>query len=420
MKRALAILLILCMLPVLPVFAEAEDSGVIDGAALNAWVEEYLTANDLRYDKIDFSIGFCYTGTGDCWYYNGDRFYYSAALYMVPTAMLIAEKEAAGELTQQSIIWGSTLEFLESSALTLSNNTSAMNLVYELGGNEDSKCNAMSIRLTDLPESYFENTFYNGIYYSARYMTEIMKTLYEGEESNAFPHVIEYMLQAEPWQFFNRNGMNNGYQVAQKYGSYHGSNNDNNHCTAIIYTPTPIIVTVMTKNVAEYQRVIGEVGQHLAKYSLTLDQKLGIVHETEANPLAAAVGEMPAAAGTEENAAAVEAAATETALPQTTEITEAAPAGAASQTAGPAASLAASQTPEPTASPTMSPAEATEEAAAKTETAAAAEKGRPSVLLLGVFLIVVLSIVFLAVYPMLLRRERRRRRRHRARRDWDE
>ncbi|MCR5087918.1 MAG: class A beta-lactamase-related serine hydrolase [Oscillospiraceae bacterium] len=400
MEKILLILLVLCMLPVFPAFAEGEESGVIDAAMLNAWVEEYLTANDLRYDKIDFSIGFCYTGTGDCWYYNGDQFYYSAALYMVPTAMLIAEKEAAGELTQESIIWGSTLEFLESSALTLSNNTSAMNLVYELGGNENSKCNAMSIRLTDLPESYFEDTFYNGIFYSARYMTELMKTLYEGEESNAFPHVTEYMLQAEPWQFFNRNGMNNGYQVAQKFGSYHGGNNDNNHCTAIIYTPTPIVVTVMTKNVAEYQRVISEVGQYLAKYSLTLDQKLGIVHEEEENPLASAVSgetEMPEteeAAGTEESASG------EALLQQTAE-TE--------------------QTPEPTATPAASPAEAPETAAPEAEPAAAtAERGRPSVLLLGVFLIAVLDIVFLVFFPKVLRGERHRRRRHRARRDRDE
>ena len=250
------------------------DSGIIDAEMLNEWMDGFVREHSMDGNWQDVSIGFCYTGTGDCWFYNPDIWMYSASLYKVPVSMLMAEKEAAGELTPESIVLGTTLEYLESTALVYSNNDSGHAMVTWLGGTYNGKCSDMTEKFTDLPEDYFSQDFLDVSYYTARYMTQVLKTLYEGGDET-FPHVIDYLLQAQPNEYFNIDSTLKSYGVAQKYGAFEETHisRDNNHCAAIIYTPTPIIVTVMTRNVGEYQKRIAEVGAYLADYSLQLDEK---------------------------------------------------------------------------------------------------------------------------------------------------
>ena len=266
------------------------DSGIIDAEALNRWMDGFVEEHGLNGKWQDVSVGFCYTGTGDCWFYHPDIWMYSASLYKVPVSMLMAEKEAAGELTPESIVLGTTLEYLESTALVNSNNDSGHAMVSYLGGTYNGKCSDMTEKFTDLPEEYFSQDFLDVSYYTARYMTQVMKTLYEGGDE-AFPHVIDYLLQAQPYEYFNSDPTLKDYGVAQKYGAFeetHISKN-NNHCAAIIYTPTPIIVVVMTRNIGEYQKRIAEVGAWLADYSLQLDEK-----QTEETPAPEPVSTEPA------------------------------------------------------------------------------------------------------------------------------
>ena len=253
----------------------AEDSGIIDAAAMQQWMDNFAQEHNLKQDYMRFSVGFWYSGTGDSWYYDADQWMYSASLYKVPVSMLMAEKEAAGELTKDSVVNGTTLEYLESTALVYSNNDSGHSMVSWLGGTYAGKCSDMTIKFTDLPDSYFDQDFYDVSYYTARYMTQVMRTLYQGGDAK-FPHVLDYLKQAQPDDYYNRNAALKGsYTIAQKFGAYEeGNGNNNNHCAAVIYTPNPIVVTVMTRNVGEYQNIIAEVGGHLAEYALELDQKL--------------------------------------------------------------------------------------------------------------------------------------------------
>ena len=270
-----------------------EDRGLIDAAEVDSWMEEFVAQNGLNGDYQVFSVGFCYTGTGDFWFWNADQWMYSASLYKVPVSMLLAEKEAAGDLTQDTVITNQyasgTLAHLESSALTFSNNDSGHALVEYMGGSYAGKCADQIVKFTSLPESYFTSDDFNNLsYYTARFMTHVMKTLYDGGEE-AFPHVIEYLLDAQPDDYYNSDsGLKGSYAIAQKYGAFVEQNgNNNNHCAAIIYTPTPVIVVVMTKNVGDYQRIIAEVGSQLAGYALKLDEKKA-AQEQEALALAAA------------------------------------------------------------------------------------------------------------------------------------
>ena len=283
----------------LPLAAEP-DSGIIDSDALNSWMDGFLKEHDITGNWQDFSVGFCYTGTGDCWYYDADVWMYSASLYKVPVSMLMAEKEAAGELTPESIVMGCTLEYLESTALVYSNNDSGHAMVSFLGGTYNGKCSDMTEKFTDLPAEYFSQDFLDVSYYTARYMTQVMKTLYTGGDA-AYPHVIPYLEQAQPNEYFNLNPTLKSYGVAQKYGAfeetYAGKNN--NHCAAIIYTPTPIIVVVMTRNIGEYQARIAEVGAYLADYALGLDEKAKEAAAPDPAPPAAVEPETAPAAAAE-------------------------------------------------------------------------------------------------------------------------
>ena len=292
----------------------AEDSGIIDANELQQWMDSFVQEHNLNQDYMRFSVGFWYSGTGDSWYYDADQWMYSASLYKVPVSMLMAEKEAAGELSQDSVVNGTTLEYLESTALIYSNNDSGHSMVSWLGGTYAGKCSDMTIKFTDLPESYFEQDFYDVSYYTARYMTQVMRTLYQGGDA-AFPHVLDYLKQAQPDDYYNRNpALKGSYTIAQKFGAYEeGNGNNNNHCAAVIYTPNPIVVTVMTRNIGDYQNIIAEVGGYLSDYALQLDQNLESWNQEQAERAAAelAAAEQAAAQQAEAASGTGEAAASE-------------------------------------------------------------------------------------------------------------
>ncbi len=271
-KRICVVVCVLLTLSAWSGGASAEDDRLINEDELNQWMDGYVRDHGLNGDYQRFSVGFCYTATGESWYYDADQWMYSASLYKVPVAMLMAEKEAAGELAQESTVLGMPLQYWESTALTYSNNDSGHAMVDYLGGTYMGKCSDMTIRFTDLPEDYFVEDFYQSSYYTARYMTQVMKTLYDGGEEQ-FPHVVEYLLPAQPDGYLNLS-LKGRFELAQKYGAYEEPNgNQNNHIAAIVYTPTPVIITVMTRNVGEYQNRIAEVGAYLADYALELDAK---------------------------------------------------------------------------------------------------------------------------------------------------
>ena len=74
-RRLLSLLLCLMMLSAMPVSALADDAaadtGIIDAQKLNEMTESFLSERGI--DPKNFSLGFCYTATGDEWYYHGDE-----------------------------------------------------------------------------------------------------------------------------------------------------------------------------------------------------------------------------------------------------------------------------------------------------------------------------------------------------------
>ena len=273
LHKLFSLLLCLVLLLSLAPMALAEEESLLDEAALDRWIQDYLQQHGIGGGNQLFSVGFCYTATGDCWFYNADKFMYSASMYKVPVAMLLAEKEAAGLINQDTDLGGGTLRYLESTALTFSNNDSGHAMLNYLGEDNSGKASKLCMKYASLDQAYYDQDFFDYSYYSARFITQVMETLCAGGEER-FPHVIENLLIAQPDSYLNLS-LSGKYQVAQKYGAFQERNgNSNNHITAIVYTPNPIIVTVMTRNVDDFQQRMADIGEYLANYALELDEKL--------------------------------------------------------------------------------------------------------------------------------------------------
>ena len=289
MKRLISLSLTLFLLVALamPVFAEdavssspapAAASSIIDADELQKMVDDFVAEYSLMSNSRSISIGFCYLKTGDTWYYNEDRWYYSASMYKVPVAMLLAEREVKGEITADTYYENQyssgTLDTLERRSLVDSNNNTGHAMVEWMGGTYAGKCADQIIKFTDLPDSYFNKDFYDVSYYNVKFYTQVLETLYKNPEK--YPRVLDYMKQAQPGAYL-RTQLEGTYDIAQKYGAFEETKvvpaRQNNHVGGIIYTPNPIILTIMSVNMESYNARIGELAKMFADYALTLDSR---------------------------------------------------------------------------------------------------------------------------------------------------
>lgn len=245
---------------------DAAEMTIFDPDALKAMTEDFIS----RYSSYGvrperFSIAYTYLATGETWFYNPDAWYYSASMYKVPLMMILAEREHNGELTQETDIKGITLAKAEESILVYSNNDYAHLMLSYLG--TDQQAREMYKQFSSLPDDYYDPDFVDYSYFTARFMNDVMTTLYT--QSERFPHIIDCLKLAQPVDYFHL-CIDEPLEIAQKYGSY----NEFNHTSGIIYTPNPVILTVMTKNTERAEEVIGEAAKMFVEYTYTLDAKL--------------------------------------------------------------------------------------------------------------------------------------------------
>jgi len=175
-----------------PAFAEDTAEGVIDPEAMQKLVEDFIAERGINPEN--FSIGYVYTETGEEWYYNGDTWYYPASMYKVPLMMQLAEKVSAGELTQDSDLGGYTVGRAEELIISYSNNDYAHFVRKYLGGDEVWRQAAKGY--AQLAEGEYSSDYMDYCYFSPRYITQVVKTLYN--EPERFPNIIECMKAAQP------------------------------------------------------------------------------------------------------------------------------------------------------------------------------------------------------------------------------
>ena len=244
-----------------------EDYGILDPDALQQIVDDYCARKGLN--KEDLSVGFCYTATGDTWYWNGDAWYYSASMYKVPVMMILAERYREGLITDETKISGLTLAEANELILVYSHNDYAHAMMHYIG--TDAECRTLYQQYAQLPTDYYVSDFYDYSYFTARFMTQVMQTLYN--ESERFPNVIEHLLLAQPGQYFK--GGIKDVSIAQKYGNFKDSmGRQFTHDTGIVYTENPFILTIMTKNMGAADTVIAQFCGAFEDYAKSLDAQL--------------------------------------------------------------------------------------------------------------------------------------------------
>ena len=247
-----------------------DPNSILDGTVLTSKIQKVLDEQSI--DPKQISVGYYYSATGDSWYFNGDKWFYPASMYKVPLVMLLAEKVHSGELTQDSQVYDGVVADIEEHILTYSNNDWAHAIRKYLGG--DAKWREDAKQYAQLKDEDYSPDYLDYCYFNNRYMTSVMETLYS--DSDSYPNVIDCLLRAEPTHYFRLSQSIDGvYDVAQKYGSFDDQIGQSfNHTTGIIYTPNPCIVTVMTCNVSNYEKVISDAALMLTEYSLSLDDQL--------------------------------------------------------------------------------------------------------------------------------------------------
>ncbi|MBR3475359.1 MAG: hypothetical protein IKH34_09900 [Oscillospiraceae bacterium] len=275
LSRILTLALCLALLASPAAFAETADrdaSGeqdeyaVIDPEALREMVENYAAAK--RYIPEDLRIGYCYLDTGDTWYYNGDEWGADEGVNTVPLTMRLAEMESGGKLTRDSRIMDYTLGEIERRILIYSEADVIRQAEHYLGTSRERRESYQAY--SPLPEEYYDPEFLDHGYISARFLTDVMKTLYL--ENERFPNVLECMKACGVNQYFN-GAIGGTYEVAQQFGfSKEYANVAFQNCTGIIYTPHPFVLTVMTHNVWIDQELMRDMAILFKNYTLSLDK----------------------------------------------------------------------------------------------------------------------------------------------------
>ena len=255
--------------------AQEDEAGFLDPKELQALTESFLEEKQLKAEN--FSVGYCYTATGDTWFFNEDKWYYSASTYKVPLMMLLAEEEARGVIDRDTRIRNLPLGEAEELILTYSHNDYAHLMMTYFG--TEPECRDLYKQYSDLPDDYYISDFRDYSYFTAHFLTDVMKTLYS--ESERFPNIIESLLPAQPGHYFKLHISD--YDIAQKYGAL----KEFNHTAGIFYTPNPFILVVMTEHCPIPEAVIGEFGKRMLDYTLELDGKLEAYEKEQAEKQAA-------------------------------------------------------------------------------------------------------------------------------------
>lgn len=267
----------------LEVSAAPEDTGdgstILDEAAIsekvNALIKQYTDSSLVDSSKL--AIAYTYLATGDSWYYNPDMWFYSASIYKVPLMMIMAEKESKGEITQDTDILGLPLSQVEKIVLVDSNNDYAHNTMRYLTGETVKKSFEKGTRpmyqaYSSLPESYYHSDFVEYSYFTARFMNDVMCTLYN--DQSRFPNIIGLLKMAQPQNYYHLK-LGDTYQIAQKYGYYKDARNTEWHNnTGIIYTPNPIVLTVLSADARKGEQFMGDLAELFVNYTLELDTQL--------------------------------------------------------------------------------------------------------------------------------------------------
>ena len=241
-------------------------TGILDEQELTKRVEAILTQYGIDGQQI--AVGYYYSGSGDTYLYHGDSWMYSASLFKVPLYMALDDDIAAGRIRPSGAgLTAETVDSLRDRVLINSVTSTAKQLMGHFGSYEE--CREEYRRYSSLPEDYYPDSFWKNSNFSSRFMTDVMAWLLDHRDS--YPKIFDSLYRSPLRQ--DLASLGETYTIAQKYGDYDDQYVAVHHMAAIIDTPTPIAVVVMTSNVAKHRLMMNAIATMLAEYSIELDQQ---------------------------------------------------------------------------------------------------------------------------------------------------
>ena len=245
---------------------QTADMDSLTGAA--AVIETFLEEHEIPRENI--AIGFLHPETGEEYFVNGDEYFFAASLYKVALNMYFAEKVHNGELTWDTRISGYPLGKLQEGSLVHSNNDYSFLLVAELGSVKKSRIAVASYYGLTEEEAKADKKYLTDSWTTAEQMLCCMETLYSRSED--FPNVIDCLLEAQPGNYLRL--QEDRWPIAQKYGYYY-INGRYINVAGIIYTDSPFLLVVMTRDVSGAKMVMSLLCSRLGEYVESLSPPIG-------------------------------------------------------------------------------------------------------------------------------------------------
>ncbi len=222
--------------------AEPEDVQESEEPSLSELFDEFRAARNLTQDN--FAVSYYDTVTGESYDWNETHMMIAGSTFKLPLNLYYYEMENAGEIAPDALITqgGATLDWCHYLSIVESNNEISHALLYRIGNFRDYK-NAMRQYFT-MTDDEIDAKYYQDNYYCTRMMMDTLKHIYAHQDE--LPELIDYMKQSNP---------QNGYfkakvtemEVAHKYGSFEGAEND----VGIFYAEHPFLLEVYSQNAGE-------------------------------------------------------------------------------------------------------------------------------------------------------------------------
>ena len=238
-RRGGALLLLASMLLALTAGVSAADAEPAEDT-LEARVAQFMEENYLN--EQNFSMSYYNTVTGESYAFEDTHMMVAASTYKLPLNLYYYQQELAGEIAPDALIAGVyRLSDCHYQSLVWSNNEISEAMLYQIGSFQEYKQTMRTF--TDMTDDEIDPRYYSGNLYCTRMMMDALKYLYD--HAADYEEMLSYMKEASPQNGYFRKYVTE-CEVAHKYGSFEGAEND----TGIIYAGQPFLLAVYTQNVA--------------------------------------------------------------------------------------------------------------------------------------------------------------------------
>ncbi len=218
--------------------------------------DEFRAERNLTQDN--FAVSYYDTVTGESYDWNETHMMVAGSTFKLPLNLYYYELENAGEIAPDALITqgGATLDWCHYLSIVESNNEISHALLYRIGNFHDYK-NAMRTYFT-MTDEEIDPKYYQDNYYCTRMMMDTLKYIYAHQEE--LTELVDYMKQSNPQNGYFRAKVTE-MEVAHKYGSFEGAEND----VGIFYAERPFLLAVYTQNVGEL--VVQDAARLAADYN---------------------------------------------------------------------------------------------------------------------------------------------------------